>query len=201
MGASWELLAYIFGALGAHDQQQLAWAMARILLTFLAPLWINAFVYMTVARMVHFFSPDHRVRVLGLWTLRGAGISKWFIWADVITFLVQAGGASMAGPGQDPNTLRWGLNVYMIGIGVQQGCILVFVAVMISLQRKLRAVEKDGYGATSGWNSARDDSDAQAALEVRGAKETKRSWRPLLHVLYAVLLFITVSIFPPHSEC
>ncbi|KAF4500422.1 RTA1 domain containing protein [Fusarium agapanthi] len=54
IGASWECICFIARALGARDQQEAAYVIVSTLLFLLAPIWINAFIYMIVARLVHF---------------------------------------------------------------------------------------------------------------------------------------------------
>jgi hypothetical protein len=175
MGALWETLSFIFGALGAHDQQNVGFATARLILFLLAPLWINAFVYMTISRMVHFYIPDQKAA-----GIRSTLISRVFVWSDIVTFIVQAVGGMMTAPGSDATTIQNGLNIYIAGIGLQQACIAVFFVVMIFFGRRASAVDRStgNYGSPS----------EQAAMP-------KKSWRATLYGLYAVLVFITVSFF------
>jgi hypothetical protein len=84
MGALWETLAFILHSVGTKDQQQIAYATSWNILFLLAPLWINAFVYMTFAREAYFFLPESDRRIRGINT---NSIAKWFVWADVVTFM------------------------------------------------------------------------------------------------------------------
>lgn len=173
MGALWETLAFVFGALGAHDQQSSGFATAHQLLFLLAPLWINAFVYMTFSRMVYCFLPDGRV-----WVFRATGMSKWFVWADILSFVVQAVGGIMTSPGGASNDIiQTGLHIYMAGIGCQEFFILCFLGLMIVFHRK--ALQFDARGYPEAWETP---------------EERKRSWKGLLYALYTVLAFISVSI-------
>ncbi|KAK4150640.1 hypothetical protein C8A00DRAFT_46028 [Chaetomidium leptoderma] len=84
------------------------------LLFLLAPLWINAFVYMVVARLVHFLLPANSQRILGL-------SPRWLAKAFA------AGGGMLAG--QDGGeTVEMGQRVYMAGIGVQLLFVVLFAA-------------------------------------------------------------------------
>ncbi len=47
-------------------------------------------------------------------------MSKIFVWADVVTFLIQAGGGSMSSPGADANIIKIGLDVYTAGVAVRK---------------------------------------------------------------------------------
>jgi hypothetical protein len=170
MGAAWETAAFITGALGAHDQQSSNLSLAHTLLFLLAPLWINAFAYMTFARMLHFYLPDQRI-----WRIRGAALAKYFVWADVLAFLVQAAGASITGPGASASTLQNGLHIYTAGIGLQEAFVLFFITLMIGFHRKAAALEHT------------------AAIQgFRG-----HGWRQPLYALYGVLFVITVRLILP----
>lgn len=164
MGATWETIAFILHALGAHDQQNVGYATAHQLLYLLAPLWINAYAYMTFARMVHFFLPEQRI-----WRVKGVSLAKYFVWADIVSFLVQAVGGLMASPGAGADTIRIGINVYMGGMGLQEAFILVFIGLMIKFHRR------------------------GIALDVCGMAPRQYNWRPLLYALYGALVAITVG--------
>jgi hypothetical protein len=172
MGAAWETAAFVTGALGAHDQQSEAYALSHTLLFLLAPLWINAFAYMTFARIVHYYLPDQSV-----WRIRGVALAKYFVWADVLAFLVQAAGATMISPGASASTVQNGLHIYTGGIGLQEAFVLFFIALMIGFHRKATALERAG---------------ADQGLRERG-------WRQPLYALYGVLFLVSVSHMPAPS--
>jgi hypothetical protein len=74
---------------------------------------------MTFGRLVHFFHPERRCT-----GLKASSIAKYFVWADIASFLVQAGGGMMLNPGSDDDVQKIGLKVYMAGVGVQEGFIV-----------------------------------------------------------------------------
>jgi hypothetical protein len=168
MGALWETVAFIVHALGTHDQQNIGYATAYQILFLLAPLWINAFVYMSFARMVHYFAPDGRV-----WRVKAASLAKYFVWADVGSFIIQGVGAMMTTPGADAQVLKTGINVYMAGIGVQEAFIVFFLVLMIVFHRQRLSQERQ---------------------PTEGHVSRDRSWRPLLFAMYGVLVAITVCV-------
>jgi hypothetical protein len=175
MGAVWETVAFVMHSLGALDQQNIGYANAYSILFLLAPLWINAFVYMTVARMIHFFVPEQKVG-----GIKSTVLSKLFVWADVVTFLIQGVGGSMTSSGSDPATSKIGLTVYMVGIGVQEGCILSFAALMLFFHRRMTRYDAEG----GRWNGGVESGTRKAA--------TGRTWKWTLLALYGVLVVITV---------
>ncbi|CAN9105835.1 unnamed protein product [Alternaria alternata] len=72
MGTIWELTSFILRTLGTRNQQDEAYATASTLLFLLAPLWINAFVYMTAGRLVYFLHPKQR-----LWGIEAVMMGRW----------------------------------------------------------------------------------------------------------------------------
>lgn len=166
MGAAWELASFVTRALGAHNQQSQSLIIVSQLLLLLAPLWVNAFAYMTVGRLIHFFHPSQRVG-----RVKGSSVAKYFVWADIVSFLVQGTGGSMLSPGSSAHTMKIGLDTYMAGVGLQEGFILVFIGLIVKFQRDMLEVERKG--------------------EVRLGRER---WRGLVWTLYAVLVLISVRI-------
>lgn len=162
MGGLWETISFAIHAVGSKDQQQIAYATAWQILFLLAPLWINAFVYMTFARMVLYWHPEGKVA-----GFRAAVIARWFVIADVVSFIVQAVGGIMASPSASASIIRTGLNIYLGGMALQQFFIVVFLGLMIAFQRQC---------------------SRHQVLAARPA------WRPLLFGLYGVLVCITVRI-------
>jgi len=138
MATAWECLAFVFRTVGAHDQQQLGWVIAGTLLLLLAPLWINAFVYMTVARLVHYLLPAKKV-----WGIKATWLTRFFVGLDIVSFLVQAVGGSMLS-NNDPDsyqTVRTGQQLYMAGIGVQLAFVVIFSAMTVGV---FLAVRREG---------------------------------------------------------
>ena len=84
MGVAWEAVGWSTGYLGAKDQQKSAYAQIMQILTYLAPLWVNAFAYMTLGRMIHYFIPDRRI-----WVMKGRLLGRSFVLADITCFIIQ----------------------------------------------------------------------------------------------------------------
>jgi len=132
----------------------------------------NAFDYMLLGRMIHFYLPSRSI-----FGIRATSLTKIFVFFDVAAFIVQAVGGSMAssGPGESQSAIDLGLHIYMGGIGFQQLAILVFSAMAIQLRVQLLQLEKNGTLAEVG---------------------KEKGWRKLLYSLYASLICITVSPSP-----
>ncbi|CAK7235066.1 hypothetical protein SBRCBS47491_009163 [Sporothrix bragantina] len=170
MAALWETIAFVLHALGAHDQQNSGYATGWTLLFLLAPLWINGFVYMTFARTVYCYKPDHKV-----WKIAAVGMSKYFVWADVVTFIIQAVGGVMVVPGASANVIKIGIDVYMAGLGLQEFFILIFLSLMIVFNRDCLALERDGF--------------------MTRQNGFLHGWRGMLYTLYLVLGLISFRLF------
>jgi hypothetical protein len=139
--------------------------MPEELLILLAPLWINAFDYMILGRMIYYYLPEKKL--LGIGAQRFA---VYFVCMDIIAFIVQGVGGSMAsGGGTDPESVMLGIHVYMGGIGLQELFILIFLSLAIMFHRRM----------------------LRGGEIITGAKP---SWKPLLYALYASLGLITIRI-------
>lgn len=126
---------------------------------------------MVLGRMVHYFIPEQK-----LFHVKATRFSVYFVWLDVISFLVQLGGGLLlSGTNQPAHLLALGKDIYMGGIGMQQLFILFFLGMVISFHRRMLALEVEGKLYETG----------------------KEKWRGLVYALYASLLLITVSPFRP----
>ncbi|CAM1511689.1 Fc.00g092020.m01.CDS01 [Cosmosporella sp. VM-42] len=121
MGGIWETAGFAIKTIGTRNQQETQFAIWGQILFLLSPLWINAFVYMTVARMIYFSLPEKKI-----WGIRAIRLTVIFIWLDVFCFLVQGGGGALLSNNDSQSTVRTGQKIYMAGIGVQMAFILLF---------------------------------------------------------------------------
>jgi hypothetical protein len=130
MGSLWETAGYTARILAVRSQKSSGLATTQQLLILLAPLWINAFAYMVLGRMIHFYLTLDRV--LGI---RARKVTKMFVRADISSFIVQAAGGVMVTPEASVQTQRTGLHIYMGGVGLQIAFILVFFILAVSFHR------------------------------------------------------------------
>jgi uncharacterized membrane protein HdeD (DUF308 family) len=172
MGAIWELASFILRTLGTRDQQNEAYATASTLLFLLAPLWINAFVYMTAGRLVYFLHPKKR-----LWGIEAVKMGRWFVWLDILSFIVQEAGGLMMNQENGAKVMEIGKNVYMSGVDVQQLFILMFSGMIVKFH-----VDVLGLGQNDQLCDAND------------SRRRVARWKWLTYTLYAVLGLITIRI-------
>jgi hypothetical protein len=172
MGAAWELASFGLRAAGAKMQQNIHFAIWGTLLLLLAPLWINAFVYMTLARLIHFLLPEQKV-----WKLKASAMTKIFVGLDIVSFIVQAVGGSMLsgnGPDVDVRIVQIGQQIYTTGVGVQALFIVIFTGITYTFHMRARRYMRDGTIDRTPWVN-------------------RISW-----TLYAVLVLIFVSFSDAH---
>ena len=84
--------------------------------------------------MVYNFTPEASVYKVKAWRF-----GLLFVLLDVVAFLVQIGGASLASTNSSNKSLPMtGIHIYMGGIGFQQLAIFAFLALAIRYHKKLR---------------------------------------------------------------
>ncbi|MCJ1318600.1 hypothetical protein MMC15_003930 [Xylographa vitiligo] len=168
MGGLWETGSFITRTFSTRAQQETGLALTSELLVLLAPLWINAFDYMVLGRMMHFFLPAHSL--LGI---RASVLALCFVALDIVSFVIQLVGGAMGGTGAPPEQILKGVHIYMGGIGLQQFFIVVFLGLAVRFHVQMRGMEKRGELVGTG----------------------KGRWRWLLFTLYTSLALISLRIF------
>ncbi|KAM0469164.1 hypothetical protein ACHAP7_010174 [Fusarium lateritium] len=120
---------------------------------------------MIVARLVHFVIPQSRVAgISAQW------LAKIFVMFDVMCFIVQAAGGGMLAS-DNADTSKLGQHIYMVGIGIQLGCVVVFLVIHSLFYRQFLPNARIG------------------------KSETRSSWlKPLCWVVYIVLILIVVRV-------
>ncbi|KAF2678302.1 hypothetical protein K458DRAFT_409045 [Lentithecium fluviatile CBS 122367] len=166
MGVAWEFASFIIRAMAAHDQQNSSYSLASTLLFLLAPLWVNAYVYMTAGRLIWAFHPEKKI-----WGFKAISIGKYFVWLDILSFLVQGAGGTMLSPGGSESTMTAGKNIYMSGVGVQQAFILLFTALIVRFQLDVQRLEPGN------------------TVDIRAKR-----WLWVTFALYAALVLISIRI-------
>lgn len=167
MASFWETLAYLFRSVSTRYQQNTGVYLIFQIFVLLSPLWVNAFDYMVLGRMIYFFAPSHKVFNIAAPILAAA-----FVAFDFVAFIIQLVGGSMAGPTAPAEEQLKAIHIYMGGMGLQQFFIVVFVAFAVKFQLDMRKV-KTTRETSSDWRS---------------------DWHPLLFTLYASLTCITIRI-------
>ncbi|KAG0647404.1 putative lipid transporter atnI [Hyphodiscus hymeniophilus] len=134
MGGSLETLAMISRSLSIQYPTSEALYAIWFVLVLVSPLWINAFVYMIMGRMVYNFIPTQKI---GRIPARRFGL--YFVLLDVLSFIIQVAGAVQAvGNNLSATQLLRGIHIYMGGVGLQQFFIIIFMILAIQFHRDLR---------------------------------------------------------------
>jgi signal transduction histidine kinase len=192
MGAAWELAGYVFRILSVLHELQSGLATAQLLLILLAPLWINAFIYMVLGRAIHFFLDDDRV-----FGLRARRITLLFVLFDIAAFLVQATGGSMTSNSEPASTQKLGLHIYMGGVGLQLLFICVFIALAIQFQRKIYAIlAQTGASRPTLLSTFRGISSMRPhSYDVVSTDESYKAPEKAISILYVIYTALGLIIF------
>ncbi|KDN67771.1 putative RTA1 domain-containing protein [Colletotrichum sublineola] len=164
MASIWETLAFVFRAASSKQQQSDGIYLVFQIFILLAPIWVNAFAYMTLGRMIYFFHPSR-----SLLHIPASTFAAIFVGLDFVSFAVQLTGGSMAGPTAPPAEQMKAIHIYMGGIGLQEFFILIFVGLALKFQLETQRMES-----------------------FREAQP--RPWKPLMWALYFSLGMITIRI-------
>jgi RTA1 like protein len=178
MAGIWETIGYAFRILSVRDQHNLSFFTSQQLLIILAPLWINAFVYMVLGRMIHFYLAKDRV-----FGLRARRITLMFVLFDITAFLIQAAGGSLLNSQYPVNVQKIGMHTYMAGVGVQIAFICVFLVLAVQFQRLVKGEDFYAHLDSSRSPSPGMNTNGQPTKSVRQAYR-------LLFVVYAALILI-----------
>jgi len=127
---------------------------------------MNAFSYIVLSRMIHFYIPAHR-----LLHLKASTFATIFVLLDIICFIIQLIGGGMAGVGAPPQQMKTGLNIYKAGIALQEAFVILFIGLAVKFQVAIQRLERS------------------EILPIE-----KKMWRRLLYAVYASLIFISVRI-------
>ncbi|KDQ51946.1 hypothetical protein JAAARDRAFT_40566 [Jaapia argillacea MUCL 33604] len=147
MAALWETGGFLTRALSTLDQTKYTFIFPSQILILLAPLWINAFTYIVLGRMVHYFIPDQAVG-----RIKARRLATWFVLLDITALLIQGTGGSLTTTRGNSKLITLGLHIYMGGIGMQEFFILLFTGMAIRFHKKAIATG-DLLGRPTDWRA------------------------------------------------
>lgn len=105
MAGLWSTAGFALRALSTHMMREDAVYVPMQLLIILAPVWLNAFIYMVLGRMVHFFVPEQKC-----FGIKARKLTVIFLCLDIFSFIVQGAAGSLTSS-EDPELIRIGINV------------------------------------------------------------------------------------------
>nr|GAT50107.1 predicted protein [Mycena chlorophos] len=176
MGGAWELIGLTSRIAAIVNITSQNPAIVSVLFILLAPLWVNAFLYVVLSRFVWYFVPERQVA-----GVRAERLASIFVGLDILSFFIQAIGGIMISQTSATTKTR-GIHIYMAGIGIQECFILGFVYLVVRFHKRMAQLEREGPV------ELKVDGAANSRLRPRG------SWRRPLYVLYASLVCITIRI-------
>ncbi|KAE8447874.1 hypothetical protein EG329_010103 [Mollisiaceae sp. DMI_Dod_QoI] len=145
MGSLWEFASFATRSVSTLHQQSVVLVLVSQLFVLLAPLLINAFAYMLLARLINFYCPTHSIL-----SIPAPVLSILFVSLDFVSFVIQLVGGSYAGPTAPEDQQMKGVHIYMGGIGLQQFFIFVFLGLAVKFQLEMKEIERLG-GGKKGW--------------------------------------------------
>ncbi|KIX98009.1 uncharacterized protein Z520_06088 [Fonsecaea multimorphosa CBS 102226] len=131
IGALMETAAFAFRFSSAKNPSQKGAYDASFLLNLLAPIFVNAFDYMIISRLVRCFLRKTKVFGLG-----GNIMGKIFVCCDIISFIIQIGGGLMT-LSKTPSSAKTGIHIVTFGVVFQEVLIVFFFALTVRLTQKL----------------------------------------------------------------
>jgi hypothetical protein len=105
MAGAWETAGFAVRSYSAKQFYGLGHFIPQQLLIILAPIWINAFVYMVLGRMIHLLVPEQKI--FGISARR---LTLIFVLLDIFAFLVQGSSSSLMSS-DEPSTVKIGIDV------------------------------------------------------------------------------------------
>ncbi|KAF7958870.1 hypothetical protein EAE96_002399 [Botrytis aclada] len=160
-----QTLAYVFRGTSIKSPASFGDYAAWFILILIAPLFTNAFTYMVMGRMIWNYVTDATI-----WKITAWRFGLYFVILDMVALLIQIYGAATASSDNATTSeILDGLHVYMVGVGIQQFFIFVFLFFAFKFHQTLRDQSR------------------------RNLHTPRQAWR-LLYTLYAVILLITIRI-------
>jgi hypothetical protein len=144
MGCSWELLGFLLRNLSITNPSSVPLYAPMQTFIILAPLWIAAFLYMTLGRLIHAFLPSRRC--LGLSARR---ITLIFVLGDIFSFIVQLSGSIfLTGSNPTPEKFHLGTSILIGGQCLQ--LLLFSFFIVLGIRFELNYKQEFGSTPTSG---------------------------------------------------
>ncbi|KAK5089479.1 hypothetical protein LTR70_005938 [Exophiala xenobiotica] len=132
MGGLWETTGFILRVLSIINPRNGGFYSNQGILILLAPLWINAFVYMALGRLVHFSLIQNTVL-----RIKARHLTLIFVVFDITAFLMQATGGILAAGSESSQTKKTGYTIYTAGVGIQMGFIGISIVMAARFHHKL----------------------------------------------------------------
>ncbi|KAH8800633.1 RTA1 like protein-domain-containing protein [Xylogone sp. PMI_703] len=128
MGAAWEFATYVFRYSSVEHPTTKTWYEGSTLLVLLAPLWINAFEYMLLGRMIYFFLPNQQ-----MFRIQAKRIGLYFVIGDIFSFITQLFGGVMIIKSTNPT----GLRIYTAGCVIQAVVVLIYLFLVFTFHKRV----------------------------------------------------------------
>ncbi|KAF8243733.1 RTA1-domain-containing protein [Wilcoxina mikolae CBS 423.85] len=135
MGCTWEFVGFALRILSIDNPTSVALFAPQLTFIVLAPIWIAAFDYMSLGRLINVFLPSKRC--LGLSARR---ITLLFVGGDIFSFIVQLSGSMfLTGNNPSPHDFKLGTNILIGGQCLQLLLFSIFIVMSIRFEINYKA--------------------------------------------------------------
>ncbi|KAE8441664.1 hypothetical protein EG329_004585 [Mollisiaceae sp. DMI_Dod_QoI] len=110
IGGFFDIIGYIARALAHNNQYSLSIYIMQQLMLLLAPALFAASIYMTLGRIIRFTDGEKLAPIPARW------LTKIFVCGDVLSFMVQSGGAGIMA---NAKTMTFGGHLVVVGLLIQ----------------------------------------------------------------------------------
>jgi len=134
IGGLFETVGYIGRVMSANDPYARNPFIVQTLLILLGPALFAASIYMVLGRIILLTEGESYSLIRRTW------LTKIFVTSDVLSFLLQCGGGGIMASNQtDPDKVKLGQNVILVGLFAQIAVFAFFVLVAVLFQVRGRA--------------------------------------------------------------
>jgi hypothetical protein len=134
IGGLFETIGYIGRVMSANDPYARNPFIIQTLLILLGPALFAASIYMVLGRIILLTDGEAYSLIRRTW------LTKIFVTSDVLSFLLQCGGGGIMASNQtDPDKVKLGQNIILVGLFAQIAVFAFFVIVAVLFQIRGRA--------------------------------------------------------------
>lgn len=132
IGGLFEGVGYIGRIMSHSDQKKLGPYIQQSILLLVAPPLFAATIYMVLGRMIRKLHAEQHSIIPLKW------LTKIFVTGDILSFLIQSGGAGIMVKGTQ-DSYKTGSNVVLVGLIVQIAIFCFFVVVAVIFHKRISA--------------------------------------------------------------
>ncbi|ETS73333.1 hypothetical protein PFICI_14938 [Pestalotiopsis fici W106-1] len=146
VGGFMEVIGYVFRAICNNETNRLLPYIVQSIFILLPPILFAASIYMVLGRIIRATGGEQYS------VIRPAILTKTFVWADVVAFCVQGGGAGLQVVSSLSSMGEW---IVVAGLVIQIAMFGFFVVTAVIFQRRFQhGSPQAATDSTAGWKSS-----------------------------------------------